>query len=108
MTGAGSLDGATIDVVDRGGIATGIASRTATDNTLRGTKHRAAEKREVTVFKGLHDGRTGVIVPEVKDGQVTGVTLLHLRFAPVLSPEAAKAVLQAYQGAVRGSGGRRH
>jgi glucosamine--fructose-6-phosphate aminotransferase (isomerizing) len=97
VTGGGSLDGATIDVVDVGGISAGIPSRTATDNTLRGTKHRAAEKRAVTVFKGLHDGRTGVMVPEVKDGQVTGMTLLHLRFAPVLAPEAAKAVLQAYQ-----------
>jgi hypothetical protein len=85
-------------VVDSGGVASGIPSRTATDNALRGTKHRAAEKREVTVFKGLHDGRTGVMVPEVKDGQVTGITLLHARFAPVLAPEAAKEVLRAYQG----------
>jgi glucosamine--fructose-6-phosphate aminotransferase (isomerizing) len=98
VTAAGSLDGATIEVVDRGGVATAIASRTATDNALRGTKHRAAQKREVTVFKGLHDGRTGAIIPEVKDGQVTGITLLHLRFAPVLAPEPAKTVLQAYQG----------
>jgi glucosamine--fructose-6-phosphate aminotransferase (isomerizing) len=95
---AAGLDGATIEVLDRGGIALGIQSRTATDNALRGTKHRAAEKREVTVFKGLHDSRTGIMVPEVKDGQVTGITLLHARFAPVLGPEAAKEVLRAYQG----------
>ncbi|MGA3220782.1 MAG: SIS domain-containing protein, partial [Acidimicrobiales bacterium] len=98
VTAAGGLDGATIGVVGRGGIATAIPSRTTSDNTLRGTKHRAADKREVTVFKGLHDGRTGAIIPEVKDGQVTGITLLHLRFAPVLAPETAKAVLRAYQG----------
>jgi glucosamine--fructose-6-phosphate aminotransferase (isomerizing) len=98
MSAARSLDGATIDVVDRGGIAAGILSRTATDNVLRGTKHRAAEKREVTVFKGLHDNRTGVIIPEVKDGQVTGITLLHVRFAPALAPAAAKAALRSYQG----------
>lgn len=97
-SGEASLAGATVDVVDQGGIARGIASRTATDKTLRGTKHRAAEKREVTVFRGLHDGRTGLMVPEVKDGQVTGLTLLHARFADVLAPPAAKAVLQAYQG----------
>jgi glucosamine--fructose-6-phosphate aminotransferase (isomerizing) len=97
-SGAGALDGATIEVVDRGGIARDIPSRTATDNTLRGTKHRTAEKREVTAFKGLHDGRTGLMVPEVKDGQVAGITLLHVRFARVLAPEAAKAVLRAYQG----------
>jgi len=95
---AGPLDRATITVVDRGGIAAGMVSRTADDGTLRGTKHRTAEKREVTVFKGLHDGRTGVMVPEVKDGQVTGITLLHARFADRLEPGAARALLAAYQG----------
>jgi glucosamine--fructose-6-phosphate aminotransferase (isomerizing) len=95
---AGGLDGATISLVDRGGIATSIPSRTSTDNALRGTKHRAAEKREVTVFEGLRDGRTGVIIPEVKDGQVTGITLLHAHFTQLLSPGEAKSVLQAYQG----------
>ncbi len=93
-----ALEGATISVVAQGGIATGISSRTATDNVLRGTKHRVADKREVTVFQGLHDGRTGVMVPEVKDGQVTGITLLHASFVPLLGAEATKAVLQAYQG----------
>jgi glucosamine--fructose-6-phosphate aminotransferase (isomerizing) len=95
---AASLEGATIMVLDRGGIARDIPSRTATDHALLGTKHRAAQTREVTVFKGLHDGRTGVMVPEAKDGQVTGLTLLHARFARRLAPEAAKAVLQCYQG----------
>ena len=93
-----ALEGATISVTAQGGIATGIPSRTATDNALRGTKHRVADKREVTVFQGLHDGRTGVMVPEVKDGQVTGITLLHTSFVPLLSAEETKAVLQAYQG----------
>ncbi len=97
----GSLEGATIAVVDRGGIATCIPSRTATDDRLLGTKHRAADKKEVTVFKGLHDGRTGVMVPEVKDGQVTGITLLHTRFLSLIDASTAKAVLQAYQGRYR-------
>jgi glucosamine--fructose-6-phosphate aminotransferase (isomerizing) len=95
------LETATISVVEQGGISRSIASRTATDNRLRGTKHRAADKREVTVFKGLQDGRTGVMVPEVKDGQVTGLTLLHARFSTVLEPASAKAVLEAYQGRYR-------
>jgi glucosamine--fructose-6-phosphate aminotransferase (isomerizing) len=89
---------ATIDVVDRGGVALGIRSRTEEDHTLRGTKHRVAETREVTAFRGLHDGRTGIMVPEVKDGDVTGITLLHARFAEFLAPEVAKAVLTGYQG----------
>ena len=101
LASPGSLESATITVVDRGGIATSIPSRTAADNRLLGTKHRAADKKEVTVFKGLHDGRTGVMVPEVKDGQVTGITLLHTRFIPRLDASTAKAVLQAYQGRYR-------
>ena len=92
------LAGATISVVDRGGISAGMVSRSAADPTLRGTKHRAAEKREVTVFRGLHDGRTGVMVPEVKDGQVVGMTLLHVQFEDRLSPVQARAVLEGYQG----------
>src|SRR5579875_2955171 len=95
---AGALEDATIWVVDRGGVARDIASRTEHDHSLRGTKHRVAERREVTVFRGLTDGRTGVMVPEAKDGQVTGLTLLHVRFVPSLAPQQAKAVLQAYQG----------
>jgi glucosamine--fructose-6-phosphate aminotransferase (isomerizing) len=89
---------AAISVLDRGGVAVGIRSRTEDDNTLRGTKHRVAETREVTAFRGLHDGRTGIMVPEAKDGQVTGITLLHARFAELLPPEVAKAVLSGYQG----------
>ncbi len=95
---AGSLDDAKIWVVDRGGVALDIVSRTEGDHALRGTKHRVAERREVTVFRGLHDGRTGVMVPETKEGVVTGLTLLHARFAPRVPAELAKAVLQAYQG----------
>lgn len=95
---AGSLEGATIRVVERAGIARDIPSRTEADPALRGTKHRVVETRAVTVFRGLHDGRTGVMVPEVKDGQVTGLVLLHARFAPKLAPEVAKSVLMAYQG----------
>jgi glutamine---fructose-6-phosphate transaminase (isomerizing) len=93
-----NLEGATINVVAQGGIAKGIPSRTAQDNKLKGTKHRVADKREVTIFKGLHDNRTGIMVPEVRDGQVTGITLLHASFVPVLSAEESKGVLQSYQG----------
>lgn len=92
------LEGASIYVTDQGGVARSIPSRTAGDHTLRGTKHRAAERREVTVFRGLHDGRTGVMVPEVKDAQVTGLTLLHVRFADHLPAPDVKALLLAYQG----------
>ncbi|HET9060546.1 MAG TPA: SIS domain-containing protein [Acidimicrobiales bacterium] len=88
---------ATIAVMATGGIADHLRSRTVSDPALRGTKHRAAEKREVTVFKGAHDGRTGIMVPEVKDGQVVALTLLHTRFASYLPAATARSVLEAYQ-----------
>ena len=84
-------------VVDRGGVAASIASRTDSDPRLRGTKHRAASRREVTVVRGF-DGRTLLIVPEVKHNETVGLTLLHVRFADHLAPDAIRGVLQGYQG----------
>ena len=43
---------ATVHVVDRGGIARDIPSRTDGNPALRGTKHRVATEREVTVVRG--------------------------------------------------------
>ena len=71
---------ATIAVVDRGGIARDLPLRTAKNPLLRGTKHRVAHEREVTVAVGRSDGRTLVLVPESKGQQCTGLTLLHCRF----------------------------
>jgi glucosamine--fructose-6-phosphate aminotransferase (isomerizing) len=89
---------ATVHVVDRGGVATGIPSRTDTDPTLRGTKHRVATQRDVTVVCGRSDGRTLIMVPEVKSNETVGLTLLHVRFADHLAPDSMRAVLQGYQG----------
>ena len=71
---------ATVHVVDRGGIARDIPSRTDDNPVLRGTKHRVATEREVTVVRGRADERTLILVPEVKGAQTTGITLLHVRF----------------------------
>ena len=88
----------TIAVVDQGGIAQQLpTSRTASDPRLLGSKHRAADEREVTVVRGANDGRTVVLVPEVKGTQVTGMTLLHVRFRDHLSAVEAKEVLSGYR-----------
>jgi glucosamine--fructose-6-phosphate aminotransferase (isomerizing) len=87
----------TAAVIDQGGSLLGVRSRTASDPRLRGTKHRAAEEREVTVAVGASDGRELVMVPEAKGTQVTGLTLLHVRFHERLSAEAAKRVLLGYR-----------
>jgi glucosamine--fructose-6-phosphate aminotransferase (isomerizing) len=98
VEGDPTRDGSTASIVDRGGVAVDIASRTETDPALRGTKHRVATTREVTAVRGARDGRTLVIVPEVKHNQTVGLALLHVRYADRLAPEAMRAVLQGYQG----------
>ena len=44
------------------------------------------------VARGRSDGRTVLIVPETKDEQTTGLTLLHVRFADRLAAAAMRAV----------------
>jgi glucosamine--fructose-6-phosphate aminotransferase (isomerizing) len=51
----------------------------------------------VLVARGRRDGRTLVIVPEVKDGEAIGITLLHVRFADRLPAATARGVLQGYR-----------
>jgi glucosamine--fructose-6-phosphate aminotransferase (isomerizing) len=87
----------TIVVVDQGGIARNLSSRTANDPRLRGAKNRAAAEREVTVAVGAGDGRTIVLIPEVQENRTVGLTLLHVRFHESLPAEAAKRVLGQYQ-----------
>jgi hypothetical protein len=93
-----------VAIVDRGGVSVGIPSRTDRDPALRGTKHRVAVERVVLVTRGAHDGRTIVLVPEVKDREAVGLTLLHVVLRDRLSPEVVRGVLQGYDnryGAVR-------
>jgi glucosamine--fructose-6-phosphate aminotransferase (isomerizing) len=90
--------GATIEIVDRGGVAVRLASRTESDNRLLGAKHRAAQVREVTVAVGARDGRTLILVPQAKGNAVTGLTLLHVRFHDTLDHLDAREVLRGYRG----------
>ncbi|MGH2943617.1 MAG: hypothetical protein ACRDLN_12675, partial [Solirubrobacteraceae bacterium] len=89
---------ATIEIVDRGGVAVGLASRTETDNRLLGAKHRAAQEREVTVAVGGRDGRSLILVPEVTGSTVSGMTLLHVRFRDTLPWVEVRRVLSGYRG----------
>jgi glucosamine--fructose-6-phosphate aminotransferase (isomerizing) len=90
-------EGGTIHVVDKGGSAAGLRSRTERDPALRGTKRRTAEEREVTVAVGRSDGRSILIVPEIKGAQVVGLDLLHVRLADRLDAPVAKSVLSGYR-----------
>ncbi|MEI8238941.1 MAG: SIS domain-containing protein, partial [Actinomycetota bacterium] len=87
---------ATIAIVDRGGLSRDVPSRVERNSRLLGTKRRVASEREVLVARGRSDGRTVIFVPEVKGGQCTGITLLHVRFHDRLPADAMRGVLQGY------------
>jgi glucosamine--fructose-6-phosphate aminotransferase (isomerizing) len=87
----------TATVVDRAGIAASLPSRTERDPRLRGTKHLVAREQELMVARGRSDGRIVVIVPETKDGETTGLTLLHLRLPDRLTAGTARNVMSGYR-----------
>jgi glucosamine--fructose-6-phosphate aminotransferase (isomerizing) len=88
--------GAVISVVDRGGLSRDVPSRVERNANLVGTKRRVASDREVLVARGRSDGRTVIMVPEVKGTTCTGITLLHVRFHDRLPIAAMRGVLQGY------------
>ena len=87
---------ASASVVDKGGSAASLRSRTDSHPVLQGTKNLAARQRAVIAAKGS-DGRTLVIVPETKGSDVTGITLLHVDYRDRLDPAVARDVLEGYQ-----------
>ena len=86
----------TITIIDRGGISRDLPSRVDGVAPLRGTKHRVASERDVLVGRGRSDGRTLIFVPEVKGGQTTGLTLLHVKFHDLRPDHVMRGVLQGY------------
>ncbi len=96
---AGDVEGgaATVKVVDQRGIARKLPSRTAQNPALKGTKHLVAMERQCYVAKGRSDDRTVILVPETEQGQVVGLTLLHVQFAGQLPAGALRGVLGAYR-----------
>ena len=90
------IDGSMLTIVDRGGISNDIASRVDRNPVLVGTKRRVATEREVLVSRGRRDGRTVILVPEVKADVTTGITLLHVRFHDRLDAATMRSVLVGY------------
>jgi glucosamine--fructose-6-phosphate aminotransferase (isomerizing) len=90
-------DEPTIAVIDTGGLGRELRSRTADNPLLRGTKRRVAAEQRVLVARGAADSRTVLIVPEVKDKQTTGLTLLHVTFTPGLAVPVLRSVLEGYR-----------
>jgi glucosamine--fructose-6-phosphate aminotransferase (isomerizing) len=90
-----------IVVVDQGGSAAGLRSRTDVDPRLRGTKSVVASEREVLIARGRSDGRLVVFVPEVSAGITTGLLLLHVVLLDRLETRRMRRVLDGYRGRLR-------
>jgi glucosamine--fructose-6-phosphate aminotransferase (isomerizing) len=84
-------------VVDSGGVGRELRSRTSDNPVLRGTKRRVAAEQRVLLARGASDGRTVLIVPEVKDAQATGITLLHVGLVDTLAVPVLRSVLEGYR-----------
>ena len=97
MTSVDARNGATIQVVSQGGIAQSIASRTADNHQLRGTKHLVASEQELLVAQGRSDDRTVILVPEVQKRETVGLTLLQVEFHDHLDKDAMRSVLSGYR-----------
>jgi len=96
----GRIDGPddpTIAVIDAEGLGRDLRSRTVDNPVLRGTKRRVAAEQRVLLATGAADGRTVLIVPEVKDRQATGLTLVHLAMRDDLSVPVLRSVLEGYR-----------
>lgn len=91
---------AQIHVIDRGGISTGLTSRTDKDPILRGSKRRVAVERQPLVTVGS-DGRIVLMVAEVKDGETTGLMLCHVTLNDDLGVSTSRSVLQGYRNRFR-------
>jgi glutamine---fructose-6-phosphate transaminase (isomerizing) len=98
VAGDPSGEAASIEVSDRGGISLELVSRTERDHRLRGTKQRVAAERQVLAARGRRDGRTFVLVPEVKEDHVTGLVLLHVELRDRLPVARMRRVLEGYRG----------
>ena len=88
---------ATISVIDKGGLAANLRSRTETDQRLRGNKQLVASERQVLAAIGRSDGRSFIIVPEITGMRTVGLTLLHVEFADRLAPRQTRRILDGYR-----------
>jgi len=85
------VDDGEVALTARTGSSVGVASRTDTDHTLRGTKRQAAVEQQVIMTRGRKDGRLVMLVPEVTEGRTVGLLLLHVGL-PGTAPDGDTAL----------------
>ena len=90
------IDGDTISIIDRGGISRDLsaASRATRNCAARSAVWHPSAK--CSSGSAAATGEHVVFVPEVKAGETTGITLLHVAFHDRLPVDVMRGVLQGY------------
>ena len=87
-----------LTILDRSGEGAQLKSRVEALPVLLGTKHRVTTEQKVLITRGRMDGRTVIIVPEVKNSVPVGLTLLHIKAREFLPADLAGEVMKTYKG----------
>ncbi len=93
-----SIQGDNLAILDRGGEAAHLQSRVEKEPHLFGTKNRVIAEQKVLITRGRMDGRTVIIVPEIKNATPVGLTLLHIKAREFLPSGEAAEVMKTYKG----------
>ncbi|MXX62234.1 MAG: SIS domain-containing protein [Holophagales bacterium] len=90
-------DDATIRVLRAGGLCRDLQSRTVRQPLLQGTKYMVAVEGRLMAARGRTDGRVFIVVPEVTDGEVSALVLIHVRFRERAEAPALRRLLSDYR-----------
>jgi glucosamine--fructose-6-phosphate aminotransferase (isomerizing) len=97
LDGFAEDDDCQVHVVDMGGIARDLKSRTQRLPTLRGTKRRVAVEKELLAARGRSDGRNVLLIPEAERGHVVGLVLLHVQYLEHAPAGVLRGALGGYR-----------
>lgn len=95
--GAAPGDAATIRVLRAGGLCRDLQSRTVREPLLKGTKHAVASGGRLLAARGQTDGRVFIGVPEWREGEVAGLSLVHVRFRERAPAAELRRLLSDYR-----------
>lgn len=86
-----------IRVLHKTGIVATVASRADQGATLLGSKRLIALQRRLFAGAGSSDGKTLVMFPLLNNGRLSGLMLLHVRFAAAPTLEQRLNALKSYR-----------
>jgi len=91
----GADAGPTIEVVQKTGVAAGLASRADQPTPLVGSKRRVADLRMPRLLRGRLDSRVVLVIPEQDAGEVSHLALVHVRLRDYCSADELVAAMNS-------------